>query len=385
MTLSIRRTLQLKDDLYYIVGLSLVLAGIIALGNGWWQGLRIALGLPFILFFPGYVLIAALFPRKDDLSGIERVALSFGLSIAVVPLIGLGLNYTPWGIRLAPILVSLIIFIVAMSGIAWYRRRRLPAEDAFIPTFEFELPVLRELSRIDKVLSVLLVLAILAAVGSIIYVVAMPKTGEKFTEFYILGPDGKAEGYPTDLAVGQQGQVIVGVVNHEYSTVNYTIQVQTGDAVQSTIGPIALSNEQKWENPVAFAVYAPQQNLEVQFLLFRSGDTAPYRSLHLWVNVHGASAISLSPSTLAPATAGSSYKVTFGATGGTAPYTFSEKGALPRGLTFSGGTLSGRPSLAGSYPIIITATDHKGLTTSQSYTLTVNQSVYRQFIEANRR
>jgi uncharacterized membrane protein len=287
LTLSIRRTLQLKYDLYYIVGLSLVLAGIIALGNGWWQILRVAMGLPFILFFPGYVLIAALFTRKEDLSGIERVALSFGLSIAVVPLIGLGLNYTPWGIRLAPILISLIIFIVAMSGIAWYRRHRLPAEDAFIPTFEFELPVLRELSRIDRVLSVLLVLSIVVAIGSIIYVVAMPKTGEKFTEFYILGPGGKAEGYPTDLAVGQQGQVIVGVVNHEYSAVNYTVQVKTGNAVQSTIGPFALSNEQKWENPVAFAVSAPQQNLEVQFLLFRQGDTTPYRSLHLWVNAHG--------------------------------------------------------------------------------------------------
>ena len=354
-----------------------MLAGIIALGNGWWQDLRVALGLPFILFFPGYVLIAALFSRKDDLSGIERVALSFGLSIAVVPLIGLGLNYTPWGIRLAPVLVSLIIFIVAVSGIAWYRRRRLPAEDAFIPTFEFDLPVLRELSILDKALSVLLILAILAAVGSIIYVVTVPKTGEKFTEFYILGPDGKAEGYPTDLAVGQQSQVIVGVVNHEYGTVMYTIQVQPGDAVQSTIGPIALSNGQTWENPVVFACYTPQQNLEVQFLLFRPGDTAPYRSLHLWVNVHGAP-VSLSPSTLAPVTAGRYYQVTFDAAGGTGPYTFSEKGALPKGLTMSGGTLSGRPSLAGRYPIVITATDHNGLTSSRSYTLTVNRPVYRR-------
>lgn len=374
--MSTRRTIRLQSDLYYIVGLSLVLAGIIALGNGWWQGLRIALGLPFILFFPGYVLIAALFTRKEDLSGIERVALSFGLSIAVVPLIGLGLNYTPWGIRLAPVLVSLIIFIVAMSGIAWHRRHRLPVEDAFIPTFEFELPALGELSRIDRMLSVLLVLAILAAVGSIIYVVTMPKTGEKFTEFYILGPGGKAEGYPTDLAVGQQGQVIVGVVNHEYSAINYTVQVKTGNAVQSTIGPFALSNEQKWENPVAFAVSAPQQNLQVQFLLFRQGDTTPYRSLHLWVNAHGAAAISLSPSTLAPATAGRPYQVTYTATGGTRPYTFSANGALPRGLTLSGATLSGKPSIAGNYPFIVTATDQKGLTTSQSLTLTVSQFVY---------
>ena len=60
---------------------------------------RIVLGLPFVLFFPGYVLNLALFPRKEGMGGIERAALSFGLSIAAIPLIGLTLNYTPWGIR----------------------------------------------------------------------------------------------------------------------------------------------------------------------------------------------------------------------------------------------------------------------------------------------
>ena len=42
--------------------------------------IRIILGLPLVLFLPCYSLIAALFPRKDDLDGIERIALSFGLS-----------------------------------------------------------------------------------------------------------------------------------------------------------------------------------------------------------------------------------------------------------------------------------------------------------------
>ncbi len=89
--------------------------------------LRVLFALPFILFIPGYLLIAALFPRNDDLDGIERVALSFGLSIAVVPLIGLALNYTPWGIRLDPIVVSLLIFSAAMGLIAQYRRSSVPA------------------------------------------------------------------------------------------------------------------------------------------------------------------------------------------------------------------------------------------------------------------
>ena len=69
--------------------------------------LRKVIGLPFILFFPGYSFISFLFPERRELDTIERVALSFGLSIAITPLIGLALNYTPFGIRLTPILLSL--------------------------------------------------------------------------------------------------------------------------------------------------------------------------------------------------------------------------------------------------------------------------------------
>lgn len=49
---------------------------------------RVVLGLLLVLFLPGYSLIAAMFPRGDDLDGIERIALRFlGLGIAVVPLL----------------------------------------------------------------------------------------------------------------------------------------------------------------------------------------------------------------------------------------------------------------------------------------------------------
>ena len=84
--------------------------------------MRIILGLLLVLFLLGYSLIAAIFPRKDDPDGIERIALSFGLSIAVVPLIGLALNYTPFGIRLVPILVVLSVFTVSLAVIAGVRR-----------------------------------------------------------------------------------------------------------------------------------------------------------------------------------------------------------------------------------------------------------------------
>jgi len=93
---------------------------------------RIILGLLLVLFLPGYSLIAALFPRKDDLDGIERIALSFGLSIAVVPLLGLALNYTPVGIRLVPVLVVLSVFTVLLAVIAGVRRQGLPEGERFV-------------------------------------------------------------------------------------------------------------------------------------------------------------------------------------------------------------------------------------------------------------
>jgi uncharacterized membrane protein len=85
--------------------------------------------LPLVLFLPGYSLIAVLFLRKDDLDGIERIALSFGLSIAVVPLLGLALNYTPFGIRLSPVLVVLSIFTISLARSAYVRRAMIPEED----------------------------------------------------------------------------------------------------------------------------------------------------------------------------------------------------------------------------------------------------------------
>jgi hypothetical protein len=93
---------------------------------------RYVLGGIFILWLPGYSLIKALFPQKLPLSGsseapeksldmIERAALSFGMSLAMVPMVGLLLNYTPWGIRLTPIVLSLLALTAVFSTVAVIR------------------------------------------------------------------------------------------------------------------------------------------------------------------------------------------------------------------------------------------------------------------------
>lgn len=113
--------------------------------------LRIVVGIPFVLFFPGYALTAALFPRRVGMSGIERVALSFCLGIAMVAIIRLILNYTRFGIRLESILTLWLLCIFVTSIIAWLRRKRLVDEERF--GFHLALPSWGVDTR-DKALSI---------------------------------------------------------------------------------------------------------------------------------------------------------------------------------------------------------------------------------------
>jgi len=82
--------------------------------------LRYVLGTVFVLFLPGYSLVKALYPGRQ-LRPLEESALSIGLSLALVPLIGLILNYTPWGIRLVPVTISLGLTTTALSIFGAYR------------------------------------------------------------------------------------------------------------------------------------------------------------------------------------------------------------------------------------------------------------------------
>ncbi|MDI6644103.1 MAG: DUF1616 domain-containing protein [Methanobacteriaceae archaeon] len=250
---------------------------------------RTVLGLMFILFIPGYSLIAALFPRKQDLDGIERLALSFGLSIAITPLIGLILNYTPFGIRLDPILITLSLVTFLLIATAFLRRRRIPEDERFHLNLGVHFQHLKssfnQESRLDKILSVILIISIILAISATIYIIVTPKEGEKFTEFYILGSGGKASDYPTNLTVGQSGKLIVGVVNHEYSNVTYNLLVRfNGTPVTSR--NITLAHEKKWEQLITFNATNPGANQKLELLLYKLPDKQkPYRSLHLWVDV----------------------------------------------------------------------------------------------------
>ena len=76
--------------------------------------IRYALGSLFLLFLPGFSLVKALFPLKKSTS-LETAVLSIGLSLSLLPLVALVLNYTPWGIRLVPVTLSLLLVITSFA------------------------------------------------------------------------------------------------------------------------------------------------------------------------------------------------------------------------------------------------------------------------------
>ena len=324
--------------------------------------LRIVFGLVFILFLPGYALIAVLFPEaasspdrgttpdqeppeqrnteetpapepgstaatettestatlpsqsqeQEGIDGIERIALSFGLSIAVVPLIGLLLNFTPWGIRLAPIVVSVSGFTLLCVAIAARRRDELPTEE------QFQVPYQRWVSdargemfdpddQLDATLNIVLAVSVLLAVGSVGYAVAVPPQGEQFSEFYLLTEqsDGErvADDYPQEITIDERPELIVGIGNQEYEQLNYTVVVQLQTV--TTEGNTTIVEERTEIDRFTASVAHNEthherhtlvptrtgEDLRVQYLLYTddvpatpTAETA-YRELHLWMDI----------------------------------------------------------------------------------------------------
>ena len=81
--------------------------------------IKYILSIVFLLFLPGYSLMRALFPGRRIDS--EIIILSLGISLSLLPLISFLLNYTPWGIRLLPVTLSLILVTTSFVLISLVR------------------------------------------------------------------------------------------------------------------------------------------------------------------------------------------------------------------------------------------------------------------------
>lgn len=248
-----------------------------------YEPLRIALGLPFALFFPGYSLMLALFPGKDKIGNTERIALSFGLSIAVVPLIGLILNYTPSGITVESSLYSIAGFILIMSLAAYPRLKGLDETERF--GIDFIIEGLETGGKWGIAITAILVISIVAASGTLNYVFNIPDAGDSYTEFYILGSEVTNGEYPTDLSIGEEAWTILGIVNHEQETVDYRIEIVINGDKYSEVNTLTLDDEETWEGTITFLMYETGSSQKVEFFLYKNNRVEFYLSTQLLVNV----------------------------------------------------------------------------------------------------
>jgi len=94
------------------------------------------------------------------------------------------------------------------------------------------------------------------------------------------------------------------------------------------------------------------------------------------VNPDQASSLQITTTGLAQGQQGSAYSETFGATGGTQPYTWSvTSGNVPSGLTLSaGGALAGTPKKLGTFSFSVMVTDSQQLTSTANFSMNVSQN-----------
>jgi uncharacterized membrane protein len=235
---------------------------------------RAVIGLLFVVFVPGYALVSALFPETErsttvgdregtatgrfsgfvglrdlrQLSGTERVALSFGLSLAFVPLVVVVLTLLPLELGRVPVFLTISGVTVACAGVAAVRRWTLPRDRRFrVPIRAWLVAGRRSVtdadSRFDALLNVGLAVAVVLAIGALGVAILAPPDGEAFTEFTVLTENGDGElvaaDYPRTLSPDRPRTIQVGVENHEHESVEYTVVVQLqrleGDAGGSSV------------------------------------------------------------------------------------------------------------------------------------------------------
>jgi uncharacterized membrane protein len=163
--------------------------------------------------------------------------------------------------------------------------------------------------RIDQLLSVILAVVIIIAIVTTVFVIVAPKERAQFTEFYILGEQQMAADYPDLIIPGLYYPMYVGVGNHEYRNVTYSIETwmtRTGfDTITNTTSILAmdpmdqlsltLAHNATTVIPYSLVLKKKGYN-RVDFLLFNESIPGPevsgsdrinasYRDIHLWVDV----------------------------------------------------------------------------------------------------
>ena len=138
-----------------------------------------------------------------------------------------------------------------------------------------------------KIVIAILVVAIVTAVGYLGYIIANPKPGQEFSEFYILNIEGEAKDYPQQIVLGEAVDIIIGVVNHEYKLTSYRVDITRYGIDNKEIRIDELAHGEMFQEMVSFVPQLVGGEQEVEFWLYKNGELEPYFQdpLRLYIDV----------------------------------------------------------------------------------------------------
>ncbi|HSH04785.1 MAG TPA: DUF1616 domain-containing protein [Anaerolineae bacterium] len=258
--------------------------------------IRLILGILFVLYIPGYCLSIFFFPDKSSLTQIERVGLSLGLSVALIPIIAFGLDLASWGLRLWPIFITEFVLISVFLLLGLWRQTRIDdnqfdSDVHVVDVDKRETPPLME-KMIYGVCGVVLI----SLTGILLWFIVDPFADKIGTEFYMLGETGRAEYYPHQVQVDDDIAVTIGISNNENKQNVYNVEILVVDTWSNRshkvieTDSIVLAANSNYEDEIVWQMPWDGKDQIVEIYLYnqnqqQSNDDEPYRQLRLWVDV----------------------------------------------------------------------------------------------------
>jgi uncharacterized membrane protein len=250
---------------------------------------RLVLGLLFTLFIPGYYVVASLWQPSDLVDAGDRIALSIGISCALLPLVALVLDVTGLGITLDKIALTEALVIGIFGAVAYVRRSRLNDDGEYQNLFLSSQSRVEHSGRSKLALTTVLALPVIATIIAVVGLALSPPPVNEFTEFYILGQGSGARQYPRIVVIGESVTIAVGVHNQEGTSQTYAIEVRDGGTLIGQQLPFTLAAEQQQVMEVTLTPTVTGETRPIEFLLLRGEDGEIYRRLELLMRVDPAS------------------------------------------------------------------------------------------------
>lgn len=319
---------RLPVDLAAVVGLVLLVDLVLLLDIGFpalhlrsWLGVPLIgwlLGIPMLVFLPGYAIISAMYPAAAEtgehrqaagsLPIVDRAMLSMVTSLVVVPAVATLVILGPWRLSVLVVLALLSVITLGATGVALGRRRSVSPSRQFSvgwPASSFGGSA-GGLSKYGGRLFVVSLLLLAAVLMSFLFVQVPAET---FSEASLLAENDNGEfvasALPTTFTQGEDRSIAIAIQNHEGTTTTYAVIVRLQRVVTAEDGTQRVIEQDRLDSFEATLEDGQRTvversvrptlvgtNLRLQYLVFAGGapDTATAEDadlvLRLWIEVN---------------------------------------------------------------------------------------------------